>query len=205
MSKAKIKFDKTINRCNEMVDLYNELKSKGETPSQDILRGAIVLSVAAFDAYATDCFSEHFVDYIKNNSIDNSIVELLSDAGFDIKFALELLNSDRPYRRIRTLIDRYYSKYTTQKMNVVDNLFKLYHLKGITKRAAEKAGKKPDVFIKSIEKLIERRHSIVHDGDYNDHKRIKPVKETDVRRIKYLKLLVDNMESIIESKFSNLN
>ena len=201
MSKAKVKFDKTIARCDEMVCLYKQLKESGETPSQDILRGAIVLSVAAFDAYATDCFSEHFISYIKTHSITDEIVRLLTDAGLDLKFSLELINSERPYRKIRTLIDRYYAKYTTQDMKVVDNLFKLYGLKHITKDAAKMTKKSEDAFIKSINKLIERRHSIVHDGDYNEHGKIKQVKETDLNRIKNLRELVNNMEIIINNRF----
>lgn len=201
MSRAKDKFDKTIARCDEMIQLHKRLKEAGETSSQDILRGAIVLSVAAFDAYATDCFSEHFISYIKQHSINDEIIKLLTDAGFDLKFSLELLNSERPYRKIRTLIDRYYAKYTTQNMKVVDNLFKLYGLKHITTDAAKMTKKNKDTFIKSINKLIERRHSIVHDGDYNEHGKIKQVKETDINRIKCLRELVDNMEAIINNRF----
>lgn len=80
MTQAKQKFDKTINRCDEMVTLYNRLKENEENDgsvSQDTLRGAIVLAVAAFDAYATDCFSENFVSYIKKYGIDDSLEELL--------------------------------------------------------------------------------------------------------------------------------
>lgn len=202
MSKAKEKFDKTLARCNEMVNLYNKLKIKGDIPPQDVLRGAIVLAVAAFDAYATDCFSEHFIDYIKRNKIDDSIIALLTDAGFDLRFALELINTERPYRKIRTLIDKHYSKYTTQKIKVIDDLYKLFHLSKITHNAAKKAGKKPENLLKSVEKLVERRHCIVHDGDYNDHNRITNVTERDIKRIASLKVLVNNMELIIENKFA---
>lgn len=207
MSNAKKKFDKTYNRCNEMISLYYELKANAkehETVSQDILRGAIVLAVAAFDSYATDCFSEHFVAYIKKYNVDKSLEELLGQAGFTIKFALELINSDRPYRKIRTLIERYYYKYTTQKLAVIDDLFRQYHLDNLTKNAAKRSGKNPERLLSSINKIIERRHSIVHDGDYNDHNKIKNVSNTDLNRIQDLKILVDNMEHIINSKLNKV-
>lgn len=117
-----------------------------------------------------------------------------------IYFFLELIKADRPYRKIRTLIDRYYAKYTTQRLCVIDKLFLQYRIKNITKRAADKSGKK--TLLSSVEKIIERRHSIVHDGDYNDFKKIKQVKDGDIKRIKDLKVLVDNMDEIIESKFA---
>lgn len=205
MSQAKAKFDKTISRCNEMVSIYQKLKNdEGEdgNTSQDILRGAIVLAVAAFDSYATDCFAEFFVHYIKKYGVDSSLEKLLEQAGFTVKFALELINSERPYRKIRTLIDHYYYKYTTQRLTVIDDLFKQYHIQGLTKNAAKKAGRNPEKLLKSVEKIIERRHSIVHDGDYNDHNRIRNVTEADVKRITDLKTLVVNMDYIVENRMN---
>lgn len=206
MTNAKRKFDKTILRCKEQIQLYERLKCVQEehpeidiSVSQDILRGAIVLSVAAFDAYATDCFGEMFVPYIKKRGVDESLMELLDKAGFDIKFAIELIQSDRPYRKIRTLIERYYATYTTQKLHVIDELFVQFHIKKITENAAQKSGRK--TLLKSVEKIIERRHYIVHDGDYNEFNRIKNVTAVDLKRIDDLVILVSNMEDIVQNKF----
>jgi hypothetical protein len=207
MTNAKVKFDKTIDRCKELIRTHTELKKAHENgldafPSQDILRAAIVLAVAAFDAYATDCFAEKFVVYIKRNKIDDSLEKLLLDSGFTVKFSLELLDTDRPYRKIRTLIDRHYAKYTTQKLNVVDGLFLQYRIKSITKNAAKKSGKNVDRILGSVNKIIDRRHSIVHDGDYDEFSRIKSVTSADIRRIGDLKILVDNMDLIVENRFA---
>ena len=201
MGKAKQKFDQTMSRCDAMINLYDTLKEKGESPTEDILRGAIVLSVAAFDAYATDCFSEHFVRYIKDHKIDESVIKLLTDAHYDIKFSIELLKAERPYRKIRTLIDKYYAKVTTQRMEVIDSLFTIYHLDSITFNAANKTGRKPENLLKSINLLIERRHQIVHDGDYNDYCVPKSITKTDLNRIELIKIFVDSMDTIIDSKF----
>ena len=83
---------------------------------------------------------------------------------------------------------------------MIDDLFKQYHIKGLTKRAAQRSGRKPETLLKSVEKIIERRHSIVHDGDYNDHNRIRQVTQADINRINDLKILVDNMEYIINNR-----
>ena len=205
MTQAKAKFDKTILRCKEQIRIYNKLKELKEDSedldiavSQDILRGAIVLAVAAFDAYATDCFSEKFVTYIKCKNVDESLINLLDKAGFNIKFSLELIKSERPYRKIRTLIERYYSSYTTQRLCVINELFLQYHISKITDNAARKSGKK--TLLSSVEKIISRRHCIVHDGDYNDFNRINQVRESDIKRIDDLDILVKNMDEIIENK-----
>lgn len=52
-----------------------------------------------------------------------------------------------------------------------------------------------------MEKIIQRRHYIVHDGDYNEFKRIKTVSASDLKRIDDLVILVSNMEDIARNKF----
>lgn len=201
-SKAHEKFIKTIRRCESIVDAYKRLQEIDQangvdvpTP-KDIVRGSVVLAVAALDTYITDVFSEKLVSYLKTYSPDAELIDLLYDAGLDTKEALVLLAMDRPYRRIRTLIENYYGSYTTQKFVVIDQIFKPYRLKKITDNAARKSGK---VSIKkSVGKLVERRHKIAHAGDYNSHGRIVDIDEEQVgRRIKDLELLVKNIDEII--------
>lgn len=210
MSNAYIKFNKTIERCKVLVETYKQIKvssisnlDSAIVATKDILRGAIVLAVAALDAYATDAFSEKFITYIKHKTPDESLVKLLNDAGLDVKQALMLLSTDRPYRKIHTMIEKYYSKYTTQKFEVIDDLFLQYRIPNITTNAAKRSGLKK--LKRSVAILIERRHRIVHDGDYNKQGRIRDIKETIVeKRITDLELLVENMDYILENKFSTL-
>lgn len=201
-SKAHDKFLKTIRRCEALVSSYKSLQAldqaNGEhvpTP-KDIIRGAVVLAVAALDAYVTDVFAEKLVPYLKKYRPDNDLIVLLNKAGLDTKEALVLLGMERPYRRIRTLIEAHYASYTTQKFEVIDSIFKPYRLNKITDNAAKKSGKSS--IKKSVSKLVERRHQIAHAGDYNSHSRIVDIDEGQVgRRIEDLALLVANMDQII--------
>lgn len=210
MSNAYIKFNKTIERCKILVETYKQIKTSSLNPNypvvatKDILRGAVVLAVAALDAYATDAFSEKFIIYIKNKTPDESLVKLLSNAGLDVKQALMLLSTDRPYRKIRTMIEKYYSRYTTQKFQVIDDLFLQYRIQSITTNAERRSGSKR--LKRSVELLIERRHQIVHDGDYNKRSHINDIQEAVVeRRITDLEVLVKNMDYILENKFSTIS
>lgn len=210
MSNAYIKFNKTIERCKALVETYKQIKTfslsnldSSVVATKDILRGAVVLAVAALDAYATDAFSEKFIIYIKHRTPDESLVKLLSNAGLDVKQALMLLSADRPYRKIRTMIEKYYSKYTTQKFEVIDELFLQYRISDITTNAERRSGFKR--LKKSVALLIERRHQIVHDGDYNKRNRINDIQEAVVeKRISDLEILVKNMDYILENKFSTI-
>ena len=201
-TKAHEKFIKTIRRCESLVESYKKLQQIDQdegvdvpTP-KDIVRGAVVLAVAALDTYVTDAFSEKLVPYLKRYSPDDELIELLNEAGLDTKETLKLLAMERPYRRIRTLIEAYYASYTTQKFDVIDKIFKQYRLLNITKNAARRSQK---VSIKrSVEKLVERRHQIAHGGDYNSHNRIVDIDENQIaKRIKDLELLVTNIDTIL--------
>lgn len=201
-SNAHSKFIKTIRRCESLVDSYKQLQAIDQangvavpTP-KDIVRGAVVLAVAALDTYVTDVFSEKLVPYLQRYKPDDELIDLLYKSGLDTKEALALLGMERPYRRIRTLIENYYGSYTTQKFDVIDEIFKPYRLANITKSAAQKSGR-PSIKT-SVGKLVERRHQIAHAGDYNRHGRIVDIDEQQIaKRIKHLELMVTNMDEIL--------
>jgi hypothetical protein len=207
-SKAYAKFTKSIKRCEELARTYTILaearKQNQKIPApKDIIRASATLSVAALDAYITDVFTEYLVPYLKKYKTDTSLINLLSDAGLDTKEALNLLSMDRPYRRIRTLVSKYYSSYTTQRFDAIDKFFLPYRLNKITDNAQKMSGRKS--LKSSVQKLISRRHEIVHSGDYNSHGKINNINEKQIgTRIKDLEILVNNIDTIIANRMSNL-
>jgi hypothetical protein len=200
-SKSYDKFKKTIARCEDLVRTFEILhlanSSNANIPApRDIIRGAVVLSVSAFDAYVTDVFTEKLVNYLKRHTPDDDLIDFLREAGLGTREALTLINMERPYRRIRNMVQAKYSTYTTQRFDVVDAFFLHYRLQGITASAESMSGRK--TLKRSVGLLIARRHDIAHDGDYNGHGRIKVIREDLIKkRIKDLELLVSCMDQII--------
>ena len=200
-SKAYTKFKKTMARCEELVKAFEILLANNQhnpdiPAPRDIIRGAVVLSVSAFDAYVTDVFTEKLVSYLKKRKPDDCLIEFLETAGLDTREALNLISMERPYRRVRNLVQGYYSSFTTQRFDVVDKFFLNYRLKNITDCAQSKAGRTS--LKTSVGKLIDRRHDIAHNGDYNSHGRIKSIDEKQIaKRMKDLELLVLNMDEIV--------
>lgn len=200
-SNAHSKFEKTINRCTALIRTYRTLskerrKNKKIRAPRDLIRASVVLSVSALDAYITDVFSEKLVPYLKRYKPDELLVNILYEAGIDTNEALNLINMDRPYRRVRTLVNKYYESYTTQNFDVIDKLFLAYRLKNISDRAQSKSKRK--TLKRSVSILVERRHKIAHDGDYNSHGKLKAInlKETE-RRINDIKLFVQYLDEIV--------
>ncbi|WP_439869666.1 HEPN domain-containing protein [Pseudomonas syringae] len=201
-SNAFAKFHKTARRCETLVDAYttihlmNAADENVPTAPKDIIRAAVVLAVAALDAYVTDVFVEKLATYLKRHRPDDSLVELLLKAGLDTREALSLLTMERPYRRIRNLVRSYYAQYTTQRFEVIDSVFLVYRLSKIIDSAAKKTSK---AHVKSrVGDLIIRRHEIVHSGDYNQANRIQDIDEAKTKRwIGALEDLVAAMDEII--------
>jgi hypothetical protein len=198
-------FKSTIKRSSELAFFHKALSkvlaANPQSPiptglCDDILRAAIVLSVAAMDAYFTDRFSEILVPYLKKNGATKDLTEILKDAGLDTKFALEILKMERPYRRIGSLIDGYFEKYTTQKYEVIDRLFLAYGIKDLCENAKNRSRKKK--LLLRIENFVLRRHQVVHDGDCNMHGKLQKVSAKTVEnRIRDIELFVENCDAIL--------
>ena len=156
-----------VDRPKEVVDTSNKLIY------EDMGRAGIVLTVAAMDDYFTRRFSELVVPYIKKKGASEGLVNLLRETGFGVKEALDLALTDRPLRRVRALIDSRLGRYTAQRFELVDELFSCVGLRTLSLDAEKLSGRK--TLRRSVEILVERRHRIVHDGDYNRHGKVVPL------------------------------
>lgn len=207
MAKPIETFHTLIKRAENMISLYEWLQKRTFGPEKakledekihDLLRSSLVISVSAFDSYFTDKFVEKAPGYLKKHTPSDDLIELLNRAGVDLKTALELLRTDRPLRRIRTYIERYLERYVTQEFSRIDNLYKSFGIKNLTKNAAQKT--KIKTIATAIQGGITRRHKIVHGGDLNSHD--KPVAITPDfvrRRINYMKKFIQACDEIIDS------
>lgn len=154
--------------------------SMKDIEAADMSRAAVVLAVAAMDAYFTDAFVERLVPFIKQTRPGESLVALLRDAGLDTAMALELLTMNRPYRRVRTLVDGHLERTTTQRLKAIDELFICYGLKNFCQNIQKLKNRQN--LLASVEKIVERRHKIVHEGDLNAHRRLNAINPTQTKR-----------------------
>ena len=200
MAKAIDTFNKTINRSNGLLTIYEKAHTNNAFDGlnkTDIIRSALVLAVSGMDSYFTSRFTENLVKFIKSNGPTKDLIKILEEAGLNTQQALEMITMDRPYRRIRTLVDQHLSDYTTQRFEVIDELFKVYGIKDLTDNAqglTKRIGLK-----KTIQKTVKRRHEIAHAGDYNQHDKLKEVDITRVKKqIADIKLFVESCETLIK-------
>jgi hypothetical protein len=214
MPTAQEAFSGTISRSMKLMVLAQELyegESEATDPfgdrriiHQDMARAGIVLSVAAMDAYFTKKYSELFVPFLKAKGATPDLVRMLEAAGLDVEQALEMIAMERPYRRIRTLIDCHLERKATQRFEAIDDLFKSYGLSKLCENAQKKTGRKR--LLRSIEILVERRHAIVHEGDLDKYGRLSSIDFKSMRsRVASLLVFVMAADGILEAFAQKLN
>lgn len=164
---------------------------------EDLLRSATALAVAAMDTYFTDRFCESVVSFIKKKGSTPGLIKVLKEAGFNTEVALEMLTMDRPYRRIRTLVEHHLSGLTTQRQHVIDELFSVYSVKDFSKHTQGIANRQ--TLLQRVDDFVRRRHAIVHEGDHNSHSKLNKIDVTYVsKHISDIELFVTSAEELLK-------
>ena len=101
-SRSYIRFEGVIKRSLNLLSLQPAVDKllAGGNPAPDLsdmARAAVVLAVAAMDAYFTGVFAERLVPYLKRKrTTPPALAAVLQKAGLDTSLALELLVMERP-------------------------------------------------------------------------------------------------------------
>ena len=191
-------------RSHNLISLHNSLheglaQADPVLDFSDLLRAAVVLSVAAMDSYFTDIFAERLVPFLKRKGCNPKLALLLEKSGLDATVALELLSMDRPFRRVRTLIESHLELHVTQRIAIIDALFAAYGIKNLCEHAEGKLKRK--LLCRGIELLVERRHAISHDGDLNQHGKLAQIRATWVRnKLKDVQKFVGACDEILKNQ-----
>ena len=192
MSRPLNYFENSIERALAVLALAETDPQEAD----DLLRGACVLAVAAYDHYFTSKFCDVLNGYLKNNKPNKELLELLERAGLNTRSALEIAVMKRPFRRIRSLLSNSLSEKTTHRTKSIDNLFSAIDLKGLSGRVHKKASRTN--LGKRIDKLVDMRNEIVHFAHINTRGHPKAISATDVRaRIEEVRLFVNCSEELI--------
>lgn len=200
---AKERFDQMLKRCSALLEFQCKPDIQ-EDIREDILRSVVVYLVSALDAYASDRFMENFTRHIQSHKLSKVEVELLEKSGVTVAVALELMSkrTKRPYGKIRTYVENHFSKMSMQSFNSINSLYKYLGLEHIVEDAIKKADRK--TLPVKINAMLKRRHSIVHEGDYDGNHKLRTINFTDVNKwFNATSMLVESMDSIVEQCVNN--
>ena len=203
-SKAKTRFDETMIRCNALTALYDTTKN------DDLLRAAVVLGVAAMERFLKDRFLELFIPFLKDEQKRKGVGKwnkptdaLLQESGIDADFWKN--NTLCPTKKIfaklsKKVRDYVRTRMVLQKRKSIEGLYTCYGIRDIIPFAEGKAERK--TLWNSVEKLIRRRHQVVHGADYLYAGKLDGVNKKEVaRRLGHVSKLVNSVDEILQQCF----
>lgn len=200
---AKERFNQMMERCENLLRASDKSEVL-DAVRDDMRRSVVMFAVSALDAYASDRFMEDFIKHIKGRKLSKIEVELLVDSGISVEVALELLSKrqKRPYRVIRSYVEKHFAKMSMQSFDSINLLYKYLGLKHIVDDALKNAEWK--TLNKKIKAMLGRRHKIVHEGDYDGKHSLRDIDRGDVERwLKATRMLVESMEEIVKKCVQN--
>ena len=200
---AKQRFDQVMERCWNLLHETDTNKIE-KSVCDDMRRYVVVLSVSALDAFASDRFMENFTRHIKSHKLSDAEVELLQESGVTVDVALELLSdrTERPFRVIRSHVERHFSKHSCQSFDAINNLYKYLGLKHLVDDAMRNAEWKK--LPSKISNMLKRRHTIVHEGDFDGKHNLRTIDRNEVERwLKAIQMLVESMDEIVSKCVKN--
>lgn len=198
-----LRFSTTIVRSEFLLEFHEALINaplEQAARRDDVARAAIVLAVAAMDAYFTDRYCAMLVPFIKKHGATPQIAARLQRAGLDVLQSLEMATIKRPFARVLSLMRAHLERKTTQRRDAIDALFRDYGVKSLVAEVEAATGRK--TLFRRIDRLVERRHEIVHAGDLNSKGRSNNVDVEDIkRRIADVKVLVLQADHYLSTRF----
>ena len=189
------RFDEVIERCRTLIHEYNDCKNA------DLIRAAIVFSVAGLDHYVKSAFVEALIPFLRNptKTINANLDALLKDAGVDLMTIIRGFKRGGDEGIISVLLDRVQSeisKKTFQRAVSIADLFECYGLGTLIENAEKKTHK---VLVDSVEMLVDRRNRIAHAADYEGGKLSDISIEETLDAISNLNEMIQSVDSILNS------
>lgn len=203
-SNAHKKFVKCHNRAVGMIkrhwEVWRQEDGEWDESDDDLFRAGVVLSVAAMDAYFTDRFCEALIPYVNRNGINKGLKDLLCESGLTITKCIEMFDNKRPKRVLSNMVRRHLSTFVTQNFKTVDNLYKCLGFEKPITLVAQDLSKRTRL-LRSISRLVERRHKIVHAGDYNHHGNLNAIEyQRSFKKILEIRVLVGHTERVLSGE-----
>jgi hypothetical protein len=171
MAKPAVAFDKTMGRVDGLLLLHPVLHGTTGRPRQhvsDLLRGALVLSVAALDALVLDSVVAAIPRAVRDKRLGPNVAKWVKE---DPETFLALLTATNASAQLAELCREKLGAITFQKAQMIEGVMRDVVQRGAPwPRAAtllSKGGAKwsADKVKDTLDAIVERRHRIAHSGD----------------------------------------
>lgn len=180
-------YSATSERCKAFLDLERKLRGEkiiGHSASNDLLRAAVILNIAAMDHYFRCKFVEMLPSLIKSERGREALITEVNDDLFTKsktfnREAVEIINNGS-YIDLKKKFDYFLSHYTYGKMKRINKLFLCYGVDALSETAETNSQKKD--LLKEVTSLVKRRNNIAHTGDLTKTGVIKEITRSNITK-----------------------
>lgn len=167
----KTSFEQTIGRAKAVVDFHKNVQSGGRPPRHlsDVLRGAVVLTVAGLDAAILDLVCRSIPTLAKQEGrLGRNVSKWIAERSED---TLRCFAETDPHRALGDLCREQLGYRTFQKAEQIEGILRdTLGCEAPWERAAERLTTKRETWTadrvkRTLNDYVERRNRIAHDGD----------------------------------------
>lgn len=173
-------FLRCIKRAENLINFHPEDKSPDEEHYCDAYRAAVVLTIAALDAYIRTVTIIKIKEKIKRKPKVNDPLCVYIKEIMPHDSLLEAAMNDSFFIEIETQISNDFQKKSFQGERKITYYMTLAGYKNIFGSVATKAKMNEGLLKDDLDKYTKRRHTIAHSGDYDINQ--IPYKELDIKK-----------------------
>jgi|GEM_PF-1765696 len=170
-------FQQTIERAKKLIEIHKNLSPHGKPKAEhaDILRSAVVISVSAMDGYFHEKIPENVARLVrakKGRQLPGKLVQTIKEQATHDKL-IEILFEERPTAHITSMIRKSMKDRTYQDPSKIDEIIKILGLDDVWFKLSQKLKTSKDKSKSLVQGYVNRRHQIVHRGDYGQSMKTK--------------------------------
>lgn len=205
-------FRNVIQRAEAMVQLHRTLSPRGKPRAEhaDLLRAAVVIAVSGMDGYFHERIPEsvaRFVRAKKGKNLPGKLVQLIKDAASHDRL-IEVLFEERPLSHIVTMVRKSMADRTYQDAGKIEDAVKILGVEDLWFKMAQKLKVSKEKTRTHVQPYVERRHQIVHRGDFGQTKRtknqLKPIARAYAERcVSEIRRFVEAIDKTVEATLAS--
>jgi len=206
-------FRKTIKRAEAMISLHKTLCPRGKPKVEysDILRAAVVISVAAMDGYFHERIPESLAPFVrakKGKNLPGRLLQIVKDSVCHDRL-IEILFEERPLSHLVTIVRKATADRTYQDAGKIEQAVGMLGVDDLWFKVGQKLKLSKEKAKNYVQSYVGRRHQIVHRGDYGQTKRsknqVKPMGRAYAQRcVREVGRFVEAIDEVIEAAVAEL-
>jgi len=206
-------FKLTIDRAKKLVDLHKELCpiGKPKTEYSDILRAAVVVSVSAIDGYFHEKIPENIPRLVrarKGRNLPGKLIDVIK-AGASHEKLIGIMFEEHRLSHIVSIVRNSMKDRTYQDGGKIEDAIKLLGIDDLWYNLGQKMKLSKEKAKTHVQDYVERRHQIVHRGDYGQTKKakntLKRISRSYAERCAgEVSRFVEAIEAVVESTISTM-